>query len=80
MKKKITRRREQPKEEVISKGEKIQKIDFMNTEFLSRFVSERGKIYSRSRTGLSSKDQRKLTVAIKRARFLALLPYTVKPE
>jgi small subunit ribosomal protein S18 len=80
MKKKITRRREQPREEVISKGEKIQKIDFMNIEFLSRFVSERGKIYSRSRTGLSSKDQRKLTVAIKRARFLALLPYTVKPE
>lgn len=54
--------------------------DFMEHELLSRFVSERGKIQPRLRSGLCSKHQRKLTIHIKRARYLAFLPFIVRPE
>tara|TARA_B100000530_G_C15889493_1_gene460820 strand:+ start:144 stop:662 length:519 start_codon:yes stop_codon:yes gene_type:complete len=50
--------------------------DYKDVSILRRFVSEWGKIDSRRRTGTRSRHQRKLAVAIKRARFLALLPYT----
>lgn len=53
---------------------------FFEESILLRFVSERGKIMSRSRSGLCSKHQRKLTTEVKKARFLALLPYMVRPE
>jgi len=55
---------------------KIEKIDYKDVELLKRFISERGKILPRRVTGTSSKYQRKLTRAIKRARQMALLPYT----
>ncbi len=54
--------------------------DFMDYETLKKFISERGKIQSRLRTGTCSKHQRKLTTAIKRARLLALLPFIVRAE
>nr|AHZ58084.1 ribosomal protein S18 [Tmesipteris elongata] len=50
-------------------------IDYKNIDLLRRFVSERGKILSRRMTKLTSKQQRSITVAIKRARILALLPF-----
>ena len=50
--------------------------DYKDVLVLRRFVSEWGKIDSRRRTGTRARHQRKLAVAIKRARFLALLPYT----
>ena len=50
--------------------------DYKDVSILRRFVSEWGKIDSRRRTGTRSRHQRKLAIAIKRARFLALLPYT----
>jgi small subunit ribosomal protein S18 len=50
-------------------------IDYKDFSKLRRFVSERGKIEPRRRTGVCAKHQRKLALAIKRARFLALLPY-----
>ena len=56
----------------------ITTIDFKDTELLKRFVSERGKILPRRVTGTSAKYQRKLTVAIKRARQMALLPYVAE--
>ncbi len=56
------------------------KPDFLDYEVLLRFMSERGKIQPRSRTGLNAKNQRRLSTEIKRARFLALIPYVVKPE
>lgn len=43
---------------------------------LRRFISDRGKIVASTRTGVCSKHQRKLSTEIKRARFLALIPYT----
>ena len=50
-------------------------VDYKDTELLSRFVSERGKILPRRVTGTSAKNQRKVTTAIKRARVMALMPF-----
>ena len=51
------------------------KIDFKDVTLLKRFISPRGKILPTRLTGVSAGYQRKLTMAIKRARHLALLPY-----
>ena len=56
----------------------IKEIDFKNTELLQKFTSGLGKIRTRKRTGVCSKHQRRLAKAIKRARHLGLLPYTMK--
>ncbi len=53
-------------------------IDYKDTNKLRRYVSERGKILPRRITGTCAKHQRALTVAIKRSRHIALLPYTVE--
>lgn len=53
-------------------------IDYKDVKLLSRFISERGKIVPSRITAVSTKKQRELARAIKRARFLALLPYVVK--
>ncbi|MGL4737973.1 MAG: 30S ribosomal protein S18 [Cellulosilyticaceae bacterium] len=57
-------------------GDNIKKINYKDINTLRKFISERGKILPRRITGNSAKAQRKLTVAIKRARHIALLPYT----
>ena len=54
------------------------KIDYKDVKLLQRYVSERGKIVPSRTTAVSAKKQRELAKAIKRARFLALLPYVVK--
>jgi small subunit ribosomal protein S18 len=54
------------------------KIDYKDVKLLQRFVSERGKIVPRRITAVSSKKQRELARAIKRARNLALLPFVVE--
>jgi small subunit ribosomal protein S18 len=54
---------------------KIENIDYKNIELLSRFVTGRGKILPSRITGLCAKDQRELSRAVKRARYMALLPY-----
>ncbi|MBS6062889.1 30S ribosomal protein S18 [Criibacterium bergeronii] len=59
-------------------GDKINQIDYKDVVLLKKFISERGKILPRRVTGTSAKAQRKLTIAIKRARTLALIPYTVQ--
>lgn len=53
-------------------------IDYKDVNKLKRYVSERGKILPRRITGNCAKHQRALTVAIKRARHISLLPYTVE--
>jgi small subunit ribosomal protein S18 len=50
-------------------------IDYKDVELLRKYITERGKILPRRITGLTSKQQRDMTSAIKRARFLALLPF-----
>lgn len=56
--------------------DKLENIDYKDISRLRRFMSERAKILPRRVTGTCAEHQRKLTVAIKRARHLALLPYT----
>jgi small subunit ribosomal protein S18 len=54
------------------------KIDYKDVKLLQRFISERGKIVPSRITAVSTKKQRLLANAIKRARFMALLPYVVE--
>lgn len=54
------------------------RIDYKDVKLLQRYISERGKIVPSRITAVSSRKQRELARAIKRARFLALLPYAVK--
>ena len=50
-------------------------LDYKNIEYLSRLVSPQGKIMGRKRSGFTGQTQRDLAIAIKRARFMALMPY-----
>ena len=59
-------------------GPNAPKIDYKDLRLLQRFISERGKMVPSRITAVSAKKQRELSVAIKRARYLALLPYIVK--
>jgi len=54
-------------------------LDYKNPKALKQFITERGKIIPRRITGTCAKHQRKLTVAIKQARQLALLPFVGRP-
>jgi len=55
-----------------------QPIDYKDLELLNKFTTERGKILPRRITGLTSKQQRDLTEAVKRARIIALMPFINK--
>ncbi|HET7333803.1 MAG TPA: 30S ribosomal protein S18 [Rhizomicrobium sp.] len=59
-------------------GANAPRIDYKDVKLLQRYVSERGKIVPSRITAVSTKKQRILAKAIKRARFMALLPYIVK--
>ncbi len=54
---------------------RIRVVDYKDDKLLARFLTERGKILPRRLSGISARHQRQIQVAIKRARFLALLPY-----
>ena len=56
--------------------EKITDIDYKDINILRRFISDHGKIEPRRKTGTCAKHQRRLTIALKRARHLAMIPYT----
>ena len=59
-------------------GPNAPKIDYKDVKLLQRFISERGKIVTSRISAVSTKKQRELAQAIKRARVLALLPYLIK--
>jgi small subunit ribosomal protein S18 len=59
-------------------GANAPKIDYKDVKLLQRYISERGKIVPSRITAVSTKKQRELSKAIKRARFMALIPYLVK--
>jgi small subunit ribosomal protein S18 len=59
-------------------GPNAPKIDYKDVKLLQRFTSERGKIVPSRITAVSAKKQRELARAIKRARYLGLLPYVIK--
>ena len=54
----------------------IKYVDYKDTELLKKFLNPYGRILSAKRTGTSAKNHRLLSQAVKRARFMALLPYT----
>ena len=56
----------------------IKYIDYKDVEILKKFLNSSGKIMSHKKTGVTAKNQRALTSAIKHARFLGLLPFVVK--
>ena len=56
----------------------IEYIDYKDTETLKRYLNEQGKLLPRRVTGVSAKSQRQLTVAVKRARHMALLPFVAE--
>src|SRR5436853_3444398 len=58
--------------------DKVQKIDFKEVGRIRRYISDRGKIDPRRKSGTCAKHQRMLTAALKRARHMALLPYTAE--
>ena len=59
-------------------SDKNQVIDYKDANLLRKYISERGKILPRRITGSCAKHQRELTVAIKRARHVALIPYVIE--
>lgn len=72
-------------EETIKKEKKcyfcvnnLKEIDYKDANFLRRFINSYGKILPRKRTGSCSKHQRKLAIAIKRARVMAIIPFVNK--
>ncbi len=76
------RQRRRPVERSVAKPRRnllkslgVQRVDYKDTGALRTFISERGKIRSRSVTGLSVREQREVATAIKNAREMALLPY-----
>jgi small subunit ribosomal protein S18 len=58
--------------------EKERDVDYKDPQTLRRFINQRAKIMSPKRTGACTKHQRQVATAIKRARFMALLPYIAK--
>ena len=58
--------------------DKIEQIDYKDAAKLRRFITERGKILPRRISGNCAKHQRQVTIAIKRARNIALLPFTAE--
>ena len=69
-------RRRKGSERIVRKSSKD--IDYKDSEFLRQFITERGKILPRRITGVSSNYQQTLKYAIKRARYMALLPFVAE--
>ncbi|MCC7004912.1 30S ribosomal protein S18 [Candidatus Nomurabacteria bacterium] len=53
----------------------IEHIDYKDVDILKKFINPHGRMLSKKRTGITAKNQRKLSEAIKRARFMGLLPF-----
>lgn len=75
-KRRVSSRKSRKKCPIKSSG--IVNIDYKDVELLQNFITERGKILPRRITGVSAANQRKLTLAIKQARAIALLPFVAK--
>ena len=76
--KKAERPEGQMRRRPMRRRKKVCALDYKDVALLKKYVSERGKILPRRITGNCAKHQRALTVAVKRARHVALLPYTVE--
>jgi small subunit ribosomal protein S18 len=56
----------------------VKYIDYKDVDILKKFINPNGRIFSRKKTGVTMKNQRKLALAIKRSRFMGLLPFVAK--
>ncbi len=56
----------------------INHIDFKDIDLLKKFLNPHGRMIARKRTGVTALNQRKLALAVKRARFMGLIPYTIR--
>lgn len=56
----------------------IKYVDYKDTDILKKFLNPNGRILSHKRTNMTAKNQRKLSLAVKRARFMGLLPFVAK--
>jgi len=59
-------------------SKKLANLDYKDAYFLRRFLNSQGKMYPPKKHGLSAKEQRNLSLAVKRARFMALVPYVIQ--
>ena len=75
MKKSNKKNNQKKFEQKFDKNDAPKVFDYKDIESLKKFVTERGKIVPRSRTGLSARKQRDFATAVKRARMLALMPF-----
>lgn len=57
---------------------KLEALDYKDAYFLRRFLNSQGKLYPPKKFGLSAKEQRALALAVKRARYMGLIPYVVR--
>lgn len=56
----------------------IKRVDYKDVDLLKQFINPHGRVLSRKRTGLTARQQRAVEAAVKRARFMGLLPYVAK--
>ncbi len=56
----------------------INHIDFKDVDLLKKFLNPHGRLIAKKRTGVTATNQRKLSLAVKRARFMGLIPYTIR--
>ena len=75
---KINQKLNKKKVKIMSKYELPKKFDYKDIDILKQFITETGKIIPARVSGITAPEQRKLTKAVKIARFLALIPYTDK--
>ncbi len=79
-KRKLTKRKARPRKQkacpFTAAGVKV--IDYKDVEMLRRFITEQGKILPRRITGVAARHQRKLALAIRRARYIGLLPFVAE--
>jgi len=73
-----TRRRGRRRRAPVFTPQEVQTLDYKDVDRLKKLISDRGRIEPRRKTGLTAKDQRKVAREIKRARQVALLPYTAE--
>ena len=73
-----TRRRGRRRRAPVFTPQEVKTIDYKDVDRLKKLISDRGRIEPRRKTGLTAKDQRKIAREIKRARQVALLPYTAE--
>jgi small subunit ribosomal protein S18 len=78
MKRRFDKRRERPVAKNCPFCANKTEPDYKDTGVLNKYITERGKLLGRARTGVCAKHQRAITVAVKRARLVALLPFVVR--